>query len=61
MRELAPSSTPFEGITGTIAPAANERFPRKSVWIIEATDGKRQLASRWEPVKIPDPSCGKLR
>ncbi len=61
MREFASSSTPFEGITGTIAPAANERFPRKSVWIIEATDGKRQLASRWEPVKIPDPSCGKLR
>lgn len=49
----------FDGISGTIAVAAGERFPRKPVWIIEAGNGMRQLASRWEPVKVPEPACGK--
>jgi hypothetical protein len=29
------------------------------VWIVEANGGSRALASRWEPVKVPDPACGK--
>lgn len=51
----------LDGVTGTINPSAPDAFPRKSVWIIEARAGKRSLASRWEPVKIPEPSCGKKR
>lgn len=51
----------FDGVSGTIALTNQERFPRKSVWIIEANAGKRQLASRWEPVKVPEAGCGERR
>lgn len=47
------------GVTGLIAPSQGESFPRKPVWIIEAGEGRPSLASRWDPLKVPDPSCGK--
>jgi branched-chain amino acid transport system substrate-binding protein len=50
-----------DGVSGTIDPSSTEPFPRKAVWIVEASGGARSLASRWEPVKVPDPSCGKVR
>lgn len=50
-----------DGVSGTIDPSASEPFPRKSVWIVESSGGTRALASRWEPVRVPEPSCGKQR
>ena len=50
-----------DGVSGTIDPSSTEPFPRKSVWIVETAGGARSLASRWEPVKVPEPSCGKGR
>jgi branched-chain amino acid transport system substrate-binding protein len=49
----------FDGVSGRIDPSKGTEFPRKSVWIIEGGAGARALASRWEPVKVPEPGCGK--
>ena len=53
----------FDGISGVIAAGGVERFPTKPVWIIETgtetARGGRQLASRWEPTRVPDSACGK--
>ena len=49
----------FDGVSGRIDPSKGTEFPRKSVWIIECGNTARALASRWEPVKVPDPACGK--
>ena len=56
LRELPPS----EGLSGPLVPSLIG-FPKKSVWIVEAASGARQLASRWEPVRVPEASCGKAR
>ena len=56
LRELPP----FDGVSGSVVPAL-VGFPKKSVWIVEARGGARQLASRWEPVRVPEAGCGKTR
>jgi branched-chain amino acid transport system substrate-binding protein len=56
LRELPP----FDGLSGSVVPAL-VGFPKKSVWIVEARGGARQLASRWEPVRVPEAGCGKTR
>jgi branched-chain amino acid transport system substrate-binding protein len=50
----------FDGVSGAVVPSL-VGFPKKSVWIIESRGGARQLASRWEPVRVPDAACGKTR
>jgi branched-chain amino acid transport system substrate-binding protein len=52
-------SSAFDGVSGRISPASGAELPMKSVWIVESRDGARSLASRWEPVKVPEPACGK--
>jgi len=49
----------FDGVSGRIEPSKGVDFPMKSVWIIEADAGRSALASRWEPVKVPEPGCGR--
>ena len=49
----------FDGVSGRIAASHGVEFPMKSVWIIETDGSTHALASRWEPVKVPDPACGR--
>lgn len=44
----------YDGISGKISYSHQHHVPKKTVWIIQVTDGEKQLASQFVPTKIPN-------